>query len=57
MAKEQELFDKHVGKFTQWLMKKSLRFTKWLNYEIGTVDNNPDKMILTRRKKVIAKTF
>jgi hypothetical protein len=57
MAKEQELFDKYTPKWMQWLMRHSIRFTRYLKTEIGCVDNNPNKMIITRRGKMIGKSF
>lgn len=54
---ENKLFNKVVPKWLQWFMEHSPWLTQKLDYRIGCVDWNEDKLVLTRQGKIVSKTF
>ena len=58
---EQQLFNKYVPKWKQWLMKKIPKLIGYYGYEIGAVDGDYNKLVITQKskqgRKLLGKTF
>jgi hypothetical protein len=54
---QERFFNKHVPFILRLIMRRSKWLTKKLGYEIGMVDGDINKLILTKHRKLVAKTF